>query len=94
MSIADCRPMAMVHWRDDIRRAVLAGCAAESPEQLAAKNRLLTSYPPPGEARIWVFRNYQPEITREEPYVRINGGLSASRRWDAPFITMSRRGIM
>jgi hypothetical protein len=38
--------------------AVLAGCAAESPEQLAAKNRLLTSYPPPGEARIWFFGRY------------------------------------
>jgi hypothetical protein len=57
--------------------AVLAGCAVESPEQLAAKNRLLTSYPPPGEGRIWIFRTDQPEITREEPYVRINGQIVA-----------------
>jgi hypothetical protein len=55
--------------------AVLVGCAGQDPQQLAEKNRLLTSYPPPGEARIWLFRNYQPEITREEPYVRINGRI-------------------
>ena len=83
--------------------AVLAGCAAESPEQLAAKNRLLTSYPPPGEARIWVFRTYQPEITREEPYFRINGrivGVAALGRafyYDVPpgnyEITVDSRGV-
>ncbi len=55
--------------------AVLGGCAVQSPEQLAAQNRLLTSYPPPGEGRIWIFRTDQPEITREEPYFRINGQI-------------------
>ena len=55
--------------------AVLAGCAVESPEQVAEKHRLLTSYPPPGEGRIWIFRTDLPEITRETPYVRINGQI-------------------
>jgi len=55
--------------------AVLAGCALETSDQLAAKNRLLASYPPPGEGRIWIFRTDNPEISREEPYVRINGQI-------------------
>jgi hypothetical protein len=54
---------------------MLAGCAVSSPEELAEKNRLLTSYPPPGQARIWIFRTYQPEITRQEPFVRVNGRI-------------------
>lgn len=55
--------------------AALAGCAVPSPEQLAAKNRLLTSYPPPGEARIWIFRTFDPSITENTPAVLINGRI-------------------
>jgi hypothetical protein len=53
----------------------LCGCAAENPQQLAEKQRLLASYPPPGLGRIWIFRTFQPEITQEQPYVRINGQI-------------------
>jgi hypothetical protein len=55
--------------------AALLGCAAETPQQAAEKQRLLTSYPPPGEGRIWIFRTFQPEITQEQPWVRINGQI-------------------
>jgi hypothetical protein len=54
---------------------LFAGCAVLSPEQLAERHRLLASYPPPGEGRIWIFRTDNPEITEETPYVRINGAV-------------------
>jgi hypothetical protein len=53
----------------------LAGCAADNPQQLAEKQRLLASYPTPGQGRIWIFRTFQPEITQEQPYVRVNGQI-------------------
>lgn len=65
-------------WRTGLMvvvAAMLFGCAGQDQHQLAEKNRLLTSYPPPGQSRIWIFRNYLPEITRQEPYVRINGQI-------------------
>lgn len=55
--------------------AVGAGCAAMSPQQLAEKNRPLTSLPPPGDARIWIYRTYDPYTALETPYVRINGAI-------------------
>lgn len=54
--------------------AVLAGCAAPrasgAPEAAA-----LNTYPPPGEARIWIYRTYDPYVTLQTPYVRINGAI-------------------
>ena len=29
--------------------------------------------PPPGSARIWLYRDYQPYVTLARPYVRLNG---------------------
>ncbi len=54
---------------------MVIGCAAQDPQQLAEKQRLLNSYPLAGQARIWIYRTYDPEITRQEPYVRINGQI-------------------
>ncbi len=54
---------------------MLAGCAVPSAQELAEKNRLFTSYPPPGQGRIWTFRADLPEFTRQEPFVRINGRI-------------------
>jgi hypothetical protein len=55
--------------------AALAGCTVPSPQQLAEKNRILTSPPPPAEARIWIFRNFDPSITQNTPYILINGRI-------------------
>lgn len=83
--------------------AVLAGCAVPSPEQLAEKNRILTSPPPPGEARIWIFRTFDPSITENTPNILINGQVvgvawlgSAFYRDVSPgnyAITVDSRGI-
>jgi len=58
-----------------VAAVALAGCMVLSPEQQAANNHVLTSYPPPGLGRILIFRTDNPEITRETPYVRINGQI-------------------
>lgn len=70
-------PAIRIAWAASLLSAVtgLAGCALPSPQQLAEKNRVLTSPPPPGEARIWIFRTFEPEISEQTPYVRINGRI-------------------
>ena len=32
--------------------------------------------PPPGTARIWIYRNYDPYVTQATPYVLINGRIA------------------
>jgi hypothetical protein len=54
--------------------AVLAGCAAPSTNG-AAEAAARTSFPPPGEARVWIYRTYDPYVTMQTPYVRINGAI-------------------
>jgi hypothetical protein len=34
-----------------------------------------TAVPPPGEARIWVYRLYEPYVSEARPYVRLNGAV-------------------
>jgi hypothetical protein len=31
--------------------------------------------PPPGEARIWIYRVYEPYVSEATPYVRLNGAV-------------------
>lgn len=32
--------------------------------------------PPPGDARIWIYRTYDPYVAQETPYVLINGRIA------------------
>jgi hypothetical protein len=49
---------------------VLFGCAGPPPAGLAE-----TAGPPPGYARIWIYRTYNPYTSQATPYVRINGRI-------------------
>lgn len=55
--------------------AMLAACAGPPGGRVADQAALLNQYPPPGLARVWIFRTYDPYITMETPYVRINGRI-------------------
>ncbi|MGH7088257.1 MAG: hypothetical protein ACREFQ_05100 [Stellaceae bacterium] len=55
--------------------ALLAGCVGPQSGRVGAATALLNEYPPPGLARIWIFRTYDPYITLETPYIRINGRI-------------------
>lgn len=61
------------------QRAVIAfllaasyGCAAPSPPGGAA---VVSPQPAAGQARIWVYREYEPGQSLARPYVRINGQI-------------------
>jgi hypothetical protein len=44
-----------------------------------------TAGPPPGTARIWIYRTFEPQITLATPYVRINGAIVAVARLGSVF---------
>jgi hypothetical protein len=49
----------------------LCGCTQPPPAALAQ-----SAAPPPGMARIWIYRNYEPYVTQATPYVLINGRIA------------------
>lgn len=70
-----------------VRRAVLGGLvllsaaavAGFSPSAHAVGERgaaaSTTAAPPAGEARIWIYRDYEPYQSMATPYVRLNGAI-------------------
>jgi hypothetical protein len=41
--------------------------------------------PPAGEARIWIYRTFDPSVTMQTPYVRINGAIVGVARLGTAF---------
>lgn len=41
--------------------------------------------PPPGNARIWIYRTFDPSVTLQTPYVRINGAIVGVARSGSAF---------
>lgn len=44
--------------------------------QLPGAGLAQSAGPPPGTARIWIYRNYEPYVTQATPYVLINGRVA------------------
>jgi hypothetical protein len=44
-----------------------------------------TGAPPPGMARIWIYRTYEPYVTQATPYIRINGAVVGVSQLGAAF---------
>jgi len=51
--------------------AVVLACALFS----RAGGTVVSADPPPGYARIWLYRDYQPYVSLARPYVRFNGRI-------------------
>jgi hypothetical protein len=51
-----------------------------------------TAGPPAGDARIWIYRTFDPSVTLQTPYVRINGAIVGVARLGDAFYRDVRPG--
>jgi hypothetical protein len=70
---------------DMLRRFCCAGailCAAAGlvSAMLPRTGFAETAGPPQGDARIWIYRTFDPSVSLQTPYVRINGAIVAVAR--------------
>jgi hypothetical protein len=61
--------------------AALFVCGLLLPAVAAA----IAGGPPPGYARIWVYREYEPSVSLDRPYVRFNGRIVGIAELDGAF---------
>jgi hypothetical protein len=55
--------------------AILVGSGGPRRRRAGRTAYPATAGPPPGEARIWLYRTFDPSVTLQTPYVRLNGAI-------------------
>ena len=69
-----------------LRRAAAAVfVAASNCSQLPPASAVAIPPVPPGEARIWIYRNDTPQDSQERPYLRLNGEVAGIAEPDGAF---------
>ena len=69
-----------------LRRAAAAVfVAASNCSQLPPASAVAIPPVPPGEARIWIYRNDTPQDSQERPYLRLNGQVAGIAEPDGAF---------
>jgi hypothetical protein len=64
---------------------MLAVAALASMAMLPAAGSAETAGPPPGQARIWIYRIFDPTVTLQTPNVRLNDAVVAVARPGSAF---------
>ena len=75
-------PELAAHMR---RAAVVLLMAASCCSQLPPASAVAIPPVPPGEARIWIYRNDTPQDSQERPYLRLNGQVAGIAEPDGAF---------
>ena len=75
-------PELAAHMR---RAAVVLLMAASCCSQLPPASAVAIPPVPPGEARIWIYRNDTPQDSQERPYLRLNGEVAGIAEPDGAF---------
>ena len=75
-------PELAAHMR---RAAVVLLMAASCCSQLSPASAVAIPPVPPGEARIWIYRNDTPQDSQERPYLRLNGEVAGIAEPDGAF---------